>query len=147
MIAHRCIAPTDDAAQQLCGARATTTRIVDDLVCHLCSAHAAELDREQSEDSMTMTITRQRTLYGIRNVAFYADPREDTRYYLTRRARDTALVGLRDLAVSRGLAVSAATAGIYPVKRIVRDVSVAESLIETAAENERALAAHVEVAS
>ena len=53
MTAYRCIAPIDDAAQQLCGARATTTRIVDDLVCHLCAAHAAELDREQSEDLMT----------------------------------------------------------------------------------------------
>ena len=55
MTGYRCIAPTDDAAQQLCGARATTTRIVDDLVCHLCGNHAAELDREQSEDT-TMTI-------------------------------------------------------------------------------------------
>ena len=55
MTAHRCIAPIDDAAQQLCGARATTTRIVDDLVCHLCGNHAAELDHEQSEDT-TMTI-------------------------------------------------------------------------------------------
>lgn len=55
MTGYRCIAPTDDAAQQLCGARATTTRIVDDLVCHLCAAHAAELDREQSEESMTQT--------------------------------------------------------------------------------------------
>ncbi len=83
----------------------------------------------------------QRTLYGIQNVAFYADPREGARYYLTRKARDTALASLRDLAVSRGLGVRAATVGIYPVKRVVRDVSVAEALIETAAENERELAA------
>jgi hypothetical protein len=75
--AHRCIAPTDDAAQQLCGARATTTRIVDDLVCHLCSAHAAELDREQSEDFMTIDhlsigidkISGTRTERGIRYYA------------------------------------------------------------------------------
>lgn len=62
MTGYRCIAPTDDAAQQLCGARATTTRIVDDLVCHLCAAHAAELDCEQSEDLMTMTTTTTTTI-------------------------------------------------------------------------------------
>jgi hypothetical protein len=83
----------------------------------------------------------QRTLYGLRNECFYADPREGARYYLTRKARDTALAELRDLAVSRGLAAAAATAGIYPVKRIVRDVSREETLIETAAANERELAA------
>ena len=79
MNAYRCIAPTDDAAQQLCGARATTTRIVDDLVCHLCSAHAAELDHEQSEDTI-MTIDHlsigmdkidgERTERGIRYCAY-----------------------------------------------------------------------------
>jgi len=89
----------------------------------------------------------QRTLYGVRNQCFYASSQQDVRYYLTRKSRDAALASLRDLAVSRGLAVSAATAGIYPVKRVVRDVSLAEVLIESAAENERALSAHVEVAS
>jgi hypothetical protein len=74
---YRCIAPTDDAAQQLCGARATTTRIVDDLVCHLCSAHAAELDHEQSEDSMTIDhlIIGLRQLSGTRTergIRYYA---------------------------------------------------------------------------
>lgn len=92
-------------------------------------------------------VVSQRTLYGIRNVVFYADPREAPRYYLTRKTRDAALASLRDLAVSRGLSADAARAGIYPVKRLVRDVSRAESLIDSAAENERALAAHVEVAS
>lgn len=77
MTGYRCIAPTDDAAQQLCGARATTTRIVDDLVCHLCGNHAAELDREQSEDSMTIDhfsiginkLSGTRTTSGIRYYA------------------------------------------------------------------------------
>ena len=69
MTAYRCIAPIDDAAQQLCGARATTTRIVDDLVCHLCSAHAAELDREQSEDSMTTTTTIDHLIIGLRHLS------------------------------------------------------------------------------
>ena len=79
MTGYRCIAPTDDAAQQLCGARATTTRIVGDLVCHLCAAHAAELDREQSEDLMTTTIDHLiiglRKLWGTRTergIRYYA---------------------------------------------------------------------------
>lgn len=67
MTGYRCIAPTDDAAQQLCGARATTTRIVDDLVCHLCAAHAAELDHEQSEDCMTTTIDH--LIIGLRKLS------------------------------------------------------------------------------
>ena len=67
MTAYRCIAPIDDAAQQLCGARATTTRIVDDLVCHLCAAHAAELDHEQSEDLMTTTIDH--LIIGLRKLS------------------------------------------------------------------------------
>ena len=83
----------------------------------------------------------QRTLYGLRNVCFYASSCEDVRYYLTRKSRDAALAALRDLAVSRGLDPVAARAGIYAVKRLVRDVSVADALIETAAENERELAA------
>lgn len=76
MTGYRCIAPIDDAAQQLCGARATTTRIVDDLVCHLCGNHAAELDREQSEDSMTHfdigldKLSGTRTARGIRYCAY-----------------------------------------------------------------------------
>lgn len=83
----------------------------------------------------------QRTLYGLRNVAFYA-ALEGARYYLTRTARDTALASLRDLAVSRGLSAAAATAGIYAVKRVIRDTTPgADALIETAAENERELAA------
>lgn len=82
----------------------------------------------------------QRTLYGFRNVAFYAS-QEDARFYLTRKSRDAALASLRALAVSRGLGVRAATVGIYPVKRLVRDVSVEEALIEAAAENEREHAA------
>jgi len=89
----------------------------------------------------------QKTLFGIQNVCFYASPDGEARYYLTRKSRDVALAALRDLAVSRGLAASAATVGIYPVKRVVRDVSLAETLIEAAAENERELAACVEVAS
>lgn len=79
MTGYRCIAPADDAAQQLCGARATTTRIVDDLVCHLCGSHAAELDREQSEDTTMTTdhfrigldkINGERTERGIRYCAY-----------------------------------------------------------------------------
>lgn len=89
----------------------------------------------------------QRTLYGVRNQCFYASSQQDVRYYLTRKARDSALAALRDLAVSRGLGVRAATVGIYPVKRVVRDVSLAEALIESAAENERAFAAYVEASS
>ena len=68
MTAYRCIAPTDDAAQQLCGARATTTRIVGDLVCHLCGNHAAELDHEQSEDT-TMTMTIDHFGIGLRQLS------------------------------------------------------------------------------
>ena len=80
MTAYRCIAPTDDAAQQLCGARATTTRIVDDLVCHLCSAHAAELDREQSEDSMTTTMTIDHFDIGLRQLSG-TETERGIRYY------------------------------------------------------------------
>lgn len=88
------------------------------------------------------------TIYGYRNECFHASSQQDVRYYLTRKSRDAALASLRDLAVSRGLAVSAATAGIYPVKRVVRSSSSsAEALIESAAENERELAARDEVAS
>lgn len=75
MTGYRCIAPIDDAAQQLCGARATTTRIVDDLVCHLCSAHAAELDHEQSEESMTHFGIGLDKLWGTRTergIRYYA---------------------------------------------------------------------------
>jgi hypothetical protein len=92
----------------------------------------------------------QKTLFGIQNVCFYASPDGEARYYLTRKSRDVALAALRDLAVSRGLAVAAARAGIYAVKRVVRverDVALAEALIESASENERELAAVTEVAS
>lgn len=57
MNAHQCIAPTGDD-DQLCGAPATCERIVEGLLCHLCPACAAELDRDTdttSEDTMTTT--------------------------------------------------------------------------------------------
>ena len=57
MNAHQCIAPIGDD-DQLCGAPATCERIVEGLLCHLCSACAAELDRDTdttSEDTMTTT--------------------------------------------------------------------------------------------
>jgi len=78
------------------------------------------------------------TLYGYANVCFYADHNTKPRYYLTRKTRDTALAALRDLAVERGLAPSAARSGIYPVKRTVRAgaTSDVEALIEDARENE-----------
>ena len=85
---------------------------------------------------------KTKTLFGFRNECFYSSPCGDVRYYLTRKSRDAALASLRDLAVSRGLDPVAARAGIYPVKRVVRDTTPgAEALIESASENERDLAA------
>ena len=82
-----------------------------------------------------------KTLFGFRNECFYASS-QDVRYYLTRKSRDKALAALRDLAVSRGLDPVAARAGIYPVKRVIRDTTPgAEALIESASENERDIAA------
>jgi len=87
-------------------------------------------------------MTKTKTLFGFRNECFYASSQEDVRYYLTRKSRDRALAALRDLAVERGLDPVAARAGIYPVKRILRDTTPgAEALIESASENERDLAA------
>jgi hypothetical protein len=66
--AHQCIAPTGDD-DQLCGAPATCERIVEGLLCHLCSACAAELDHDDdttSEDTMmntTNTTSRYATTY------------------------------------------------------------------------------------
>jgi hypothetical protein len=57
MTDHQCIALIGDD-DQLCGAPATCERIVEGLLCHLCSACAAELDRDTdttSEDTMTTT--------------------------------------------------------------------------------------------
>ena len=47
-----CIAPLDGAEidvldARLCGAPATTTRVVESLVVHLCAPHAAELDDDR----------------------------------------------------------------------------------------------------
>jgi hypothetical protein len=93
---HRCIAPIDDDAQQLCGAHATTVRTVDGLVCHLCSAHAAELDTEQREESMTTSkhfniglekLDGTRTQSGIR---YYA---HEINAYVTVREEDVARLG------------------------------------------------------
>ena len=84
----------------------------------------------------------QKTVYGIVNFCFYAPPDGARTYYLTRKARDRALADLRDLAIERGLAASAALSGIRPVKRVLRDTTPgAEALIESASENERDLAA------
>ena len=89
-----------------------------------------------------MPKTKTKTLFGFRNECFYSSSCEDVRYYLTRKSRDAALASLRDLAVSRGLDPVAARAGIYPVKRVIRDTTPgAEALIESASENEAALAA------
>jgi hypothetical protein len=55
MTDHQCIAPIGDD-DHLCGAPATCERIVEGLLCHLCPACAAELDRDTtSEDTMTTT--------------------------------------------------------------------------------------------
>ena len=92
----------------------------------------------------------QKTLFGIQNVCFYASSTGEANYYLTRKSRDAVLGARRDRAVSRGLAAAAARAGIYPVKRVVRfdrNVALAEELIERAVENEREIAARVEVPS
>lgn len=38
----RCVAPVD--GDLLCGAPATEERTIEDIVCPLCAAHAAEID-------------------------------------------------------------------------------------------------------
>ena len=51
----RCIAPIDDMPEEgldnvrLCGAQATTTRLIENLVCALCEEHAREIDDEPVE--------------------------------------------------------------------------------------------------
>jgi hypothetical protein len=47
----RCIAPID--GDRLCGAPATTTRIVESLTCALCQEHAEEIDRETMTETLT----------------------------------------------------------------------------------------------
>ena len=42
-----CIAPIDDSADPvLCGEKAAEQRTIDGMVCDLCAAHAAEIDRD-----------------------------------------------------------------------------------------------------
>lgn len=41
---RRCVAPLEDGT--LCGEPATEARVVEDVVCALCTQHAAELDAE-----------------------------------------------------------------------------------------------------
>lgn len=48
--ASRCVAPLDDAGERLCGRPATERRTVEGIVMPLCAEHAAEFDREQTED-------------------------------------------------------------------------------------------------
>ena len=44
----RCVAPLDSEPDgPVCERDATTTRVVDDVICALCAEHAAELDDEQ----------------------------------------------------------------------------------------------------
>jgi hypothetical protein len=55
----RCVAPIDDDQPEprLCGEPATTTRIVEELVCPLCEAHATELDEEHADAHAESDVT------------------------------------------------------------------------------------------
>jgi len=99
MNAHQCIAPIGDD-DQLCGAPATCERIVEGLLCHLCPACAAELDRDTdttSEDTM-MTTTDLLTL-AIDTIR--AERRGDAYTYYDDAARAT-YVATRDELVRLG---------------------------------------------
>ena len=54
--AGTCIAPLGEVPQDglegvaLCGAPATTTRVVEGLTCALCELHAREIDNERAAD-------------------------------------------------------------------------------------------------
>ena len=99
MTAHQCVAPIGDD-DQLCGARATCERIVEGLLCHLCPACAAELDRDTdttSEDTM-MTTTDLLTL-AIDTIR--AERRGDAYTYYDDAARAT-YVATRDELVRLG---------------------------------------------
>lgn len=64
-----------------------------------------------------MTTHGNTALFGICNVAFFSTRPEGSRtYYGTRAERDAALVSLRERAIDRGLSVTAAECGIYPVR-------------------------------
>jgi hypothetical protein len=45
----RCVAPIKGrvSGDRICGARATTTRLVERVWCPLCAEHAAVIDRER----------------------------------------------------------------------------------------------------
>lgn len=71
------------------------------------------------------------TFFGYVNCAAFNRKLEgDTSWYATRAARDTAIVEKRAWAVRNGLSAGAAQAGIYPVKRRVRDGVTIERMTE-----------------
>lgn len=65
-----CIAPLEDG--RLCGAPATTGRLIEGLVCPLCEEHAREVDAPEEDEMETETETTA-MLYQITYTPAYAE--------------------------------------------------------------------------